>query len=73
MKDQRTNGAPASRPDMNAKSHANLGRILRYGTMSAEEQKAFVTGERGRIARLMREARARVMANKAAHGGIYEA
>jgi hypothetical protein len=56
---------------MDAKSHANLGLVLRYGTMSAQEQRAFVTTQRDRIARMLREARKRVKANKALHGGIY--
>lgn len=51
--------------------HENLGRVLRYGAMDHEEQSGYITKERDRIARILREAKARAKANKAAHGGLY--
>lgn len=56
---------------MDAHQHENLGRVLRYGAMGAEEQRNFVTSERDRLARILREAKERVKAKKAANGGVY--
>jgi RNase P protein component len=56
---------------MDMTQYENLGRVLRYGAMSAEEQKGFVTVERNRIARILREAKGRAKMNKAANGGVY--
>lgn len=58
---------------MNKKQHENMGVVLRYGAMSEDEQRGFVRTERDRIARILREAKEGVKANKAANGGVYEA
>ena len=58
---------------MNEKQHRNLGIVLRYGAMTKPEQERFVQAQRDRLAKLFREARARVKANKARNGGIYTA
>ena len=56
---------------MDKHQHENMGIVLRYGAMSKDEQDRFVRDERKLIADKLREARVRVKANKAAHGGIY--
>lgn len=56
---------------MDANSHKNLGAVLRYMALPAEDQQAFVKAERDRIAKGLRAARTRVKASKAANGGDY--
>lgn len=58
---------------MNEKQHQNLGIVLRYGAMTQPEQERFVQAQRDRLAKMFREARIRVKANKARNGGIYTA
>jgi len=53
--------------------HKNLGRVLRYGESSAWAQEKYVRVERDRIARIIRKARVRAKANRAANNGIYRA
>ncbi len=58
---------------MNDKQHQNLGIVLRYGAMTKPEQERFVQAQRDRLAKMFREARTRVKANKARNGGVYMA
>lgn len=58
---------------MTQHSENNLRTVLNYMEMSEAEQAMFNRAERNRIAKILREARARVKANKAKHGGVYEA
>jgi hypothetical protein len=54
-------------------SENGLRATLCYMEMSEAEQKIFIRVERNRIAKILREARKEVRANKAAHDGIYKA
>ena len=54
-------------------SQNNLRTVLCYMEMSEAEQELFARAERKRIADILRAARIRVKANKAANGGIYVA
>ena len=58
---------------MTKHSENNLRTVLAYMEMSEAEQAMFARAERNRIAKILREARVRVKANKAKNGGVYEA
>jgi hypothetical protein len=58
---------------VNEKQRDNLRRVLAHIAGTPGERVAAVQFERGRLAKMLREARVRVKANKAAHEGVYVA
>ena len=58
---------------MDKHQHDNLRRCLAYMAGTDEERRQHVQAERDRIAKMLRAAKIRVKANKAANGGIYVA